>query len=640
MRRLPNDPVLRRDDRRGGRRLGASAGGARVKIARLRGMHASAGVAGVMLLSVPVVAAAQAVRSQAGDTAYFQQGVAYRIEATLDEDTDVLSARARLRYANRSDAQIDTLWFHLHLNAFRPNSAWARRDAETGEDRFQSLGPDEHAFERLNSVTVDGSAVTPVFPGSPDSTVVALPLAAPLAPGDSTTVTIDWDARPSTHPRRQGRRGRHFDFAQWYPRIAVFDRGGWQVQPLLPQGEFYGEFASYDVTLDVAEDQVVGATGVPVDGDPGWERVNATGGAKPRLRRDAYAAAPADALGFLAESAEPGRKRVRWRAEDVHHFAWTTSPDYVYENGSYDDVAINVLYQPGDTAWDEGVAVRRTAAALAFFDTIFGAFAWPQLTNVHRIENGGTEFPMVIMDGSASEGLIVHETAHQYVHGMLANNEWKAGWLDEGFASFLTSWYFEQKGVDPRQLWSESLELIAMMDRDGLAQPIALPAAEFRDFQTYNRMTYTKASIVLRMLRWLVGDDDFRAALRDYFANYKLRHVREQDLRASMEAFYPEPLNWFFDQWIHTTDTLDYRVGEVTSTPTADGGWETRVEVIREGEIWMPVDLRVGAETRRLESRDRRQVVTIESREQPTEVVLDPDEVLLDVDRSNNRRQL
>lgn len=337
MRHVANDPMVHRDDLRCGGPLGPVVGRARAKIARLRGMQASATVVGVMLLCMPVVSAAQAAPSQAGDTAYFQQGVAYRIEATLDEDTDVLSARARLRYANRSDAQIDTLWFHLHLNAFRPNSAWARRDADVGEDRFQSLGPDEHAFERLNSVTVDGSAVTPVFPGSPDSTVFALPLPAPLAPGDSATVMIDWDARPSTLPRRQGRRDRHFDFAQWYPRIAVFDRGGWQVQPLLPQGEFYGEFASFDVTLDVAEDQVVGATGVPVEGDPGWERVKATDGTEPRLRAGAYPAPSADALGLLADGGDQGRKRIRWRAEDVHHFAWTTSPDYVYESGGYDE---------------------------------------------------------------------------------------------------------------------------------------------------------------------------------------------------------------------------------------------------------------------------------------------------------------
>lgn len=589
--------------------------------------------------SVLLCASAPAASAQTADTAYFQQGVAYRIEARLDEDSDVLSGRARLSYTNRSSARIDTLWFHLHLNAFRPNSAWAQRDAEFGEDRFQRLGPDDHAFERLTSVAVGAEQVIPVFTGAPDSTVVAIPLPTALEPGDSTSLAIDWTARPSTHPRRQGRRGRHFDFAQWYPRIAVFDRAGWQVQPLLPQGEFYGEFATYDVTLDVAEDQVLGATGVPVEGDPGWMNAKAEGSPDPRLHRDAYPAAAPESLGLLAEPAEPGRKRVRWRAEDVHHFAWSTSPEYVYEGGNLGDIAIHVLYQAGDTTWADGVAVRSTVAALAFFDTIFGAYPWPQLTNVHRIERGGTEFPMLMMNGSASEGLIVHETAHQYVHGILANNEWKEGWLDEGFASFLDSWYFEERGVDPRRLWSDDLENVAAIELAGATQPIGLASADFRDFQTYQLMTYTKASIVLRMLRWLMGEDDFRRGLRHYYEHNGLRHVREHDLRASMEAFHPEPLDWFFEQWLHTTGTLDYRVGDVTSTRDADDGWRTEVEVIREGEIRMPVDVQVGTETRRLESRERRQVVTIVTAERPAEVILDPDMILLDTDRTNNRRE-
>jgi hypothetical protein len=130
-----------------------------------------------------------------------------------------------------------------------------------------------------------------VYPGAPDSTVTAIPLPTPLRTGRSVTVVMDWDARLSTLPRRQGRRGRHYDFAQWYPRIAVYERGGWATQPLLPQGEFYGEFGEYDVTLDLAADQVVGATGVVVEGNPGWT--------PDASERSAYAARPAEPLGLL-----------------------------------------------------------------------------------------------------------------------------------------------------------------------------------------------------------------------------------------------------------------------------------------------------------------------------------------------------
>ena len=188
----------------------------------------------------------------AADTTPRPQGVEYRIEATLEESTQVLHGRAQLRYTNHSASTLDTLYFHQHLNAFRPNSAWARRELQFGERRFQDLGPEEYAYERFTAVRVGQASVRPFYPGAPDSTVVGIPLPTALAPGQSVTLSMDWDARLSTLPRRQGRKGRHYDFAQWYPRIAVFENGRWQTQPLLPQGEFYGEFGSYDVTLDVA----------------------------------------------------------------------------------------------------------------------------------------------------------------------------------------------------------------------------------------------------------------------------------------------------------------------------------------------------------------------------------------------------
>lgn len=580
--------------------------------------------------------------AQAQDDDYFQQGVDYRIEATLDEDAEMLRGRARLRYTNNSSVTLDTLFVHQHLNAFRPNSAWARAELEHGERRFQDLGPGEHAFERFQSVEIDGQAVRPVYPGAPDSTVAALPLPEPLAPGQSTTVVMDWTARPSTLPRRQGRRGRHYDFAQWYPRIAVFDRGGWQEHPLMPQGEFYGEFGRYDVTLEVAADQVIGSTGVPVEGEPGWAAAAAVPGEDIWYRRDYYGDVRApESLGFLDAAPAADRKRVRWVAEDVHHFAWSTSPEYIYEGGRWEDVAIHVLYQPGDTTWDDGVAVRRTANALEYMDTIYGDFVYPQLTNLHRIEGGGTEFPMVIMDGSASEGLIVHETVHQYAHGILANNEWKEGWMDEGVDDFLTSWYFELQGAPEEDVWGRKVAGLGQLEARGvgLGQPIALEGAEFRDYQTYATMTYSKTGVVMRMLREYLGDDVMREVLREFYDRYQVMHVRGIDFQNVAEDVSGQELDWFFDQWIRSDARLDYGIGDV-DVRQAGGEWATTVEVLRAGEAWMPVTLRVGDRTVELDSRERRQTVEVRTSTRPTQVVLDPGLVLLDMDRSNNVRAL
>ncbi|HEX6039328.1 M1 family metallopeptidase, partial [Longimicrobium sp.] len=493
------------------------------------------------LLGVPPALAAQ-------DGAYFQQGVDYRIEARLDEQTDVLHGRARLRYTNRSPRALDTLFVHQHLNAFRPNSAWARRELEYGERRFTDLPANDHAYERFTRVTVNGAAVRPAYPGAPDSTVAALALPRPLAPGASVEVVMDWDARLSTLPRRQGRRGRHYDFAQWYPRIAVYDRTGWAYQALLPQGEFYGEFARYDVTLDLAADQVIGATGVAVEGDPGYrERVSA----------DGYPPPPsADPLGLLTGEAGRGRKRVRFFADSVHHFAWSIDPQYIHDfvvrtviderTGVYSAPGIHVLYLPGDTAWDERAAARRTWDALTWLEGVFGPYPWPQLTNVHRLESGGTEFPMLIMNGSASEGLIMHETAHQYAHGIFANNEFREGWMDEGFASFLTNWWWETKG--DTAVWQRMMQGVERAERAGQTEPVGLPGAAFSTPAVYGAMTYNKGAAVFYMLREHLGEPTFREVLRTFYERHRLRHVTGADFQQVAEDVSRQDLDWFFGQ--------------------------------------------------------------------------------------------
>ena len=103
---------------------------------------------------------------------------------------------------------------------------------------------------------------------------------------------------------------------------------------------------------------------------------------------------------------------------------------------------------------------------MAWLDQLYGPFGWPQISNVHRIEGGGTEFPMMIHDGSADQGLIVHELGHNYTMGLLANNEWREGWLDEGFTSFQTTWFWEVMGRPDAYVTDEADML--QLDLDGL----------------------------------------------------------------------------------------------------------------------------------------------------------------------------
>ena len=223
---------------------------------------------------------------------YWQQEVSYDINVALDETSAVLQGTQAMRYTNRSPDTLRTISFHLHLNAFRPGSRWSDADSAENRRRFNDLKDPDYAFNHVSNVRVMGQPVQAIWPFAPDSTIVRFQLPRPLLPGASMEVSMEWDARLSTVPRRQGRRARHFDFAHSYPKVVVYDKLGWQEKPLYPAGEFYGEFATYRVALDIPRDQVIGATGVPVCGDPGWAGASGQPGRVVELGRQVYGSRP------------------------------------------------------------------------------------------------------------------------------------------------------------------------------------------------------------------------------------------------------------------------------------------------------------------------------------------------------------
>lgn len=612
-----------------------------------------------------------------GDTTgYWQQRASYSIVATLDEAGQRLRATGTLVYVNHSPDTLREFYVHQYLNAFRPGSRWSEVDEREGRVRFQHLPDPDHAYERFTAVpTFDGVPVQPEYPGAPDSTVVRFALPRALPPGDTLRVRFAWDARPSTLPRRQGRRGRSWDFAQWYPRVAVYDRRGWNPNPLVPAGEFYGEFGDFDVTLLLRDDQVLGTTGVVTEGDPGWERALRWGvvARRPTAYHDVPPAPPVEV--------PAGFKRLRVVARDVHHFGWSVSPDYRYEGGYYlrpaparptrfriwDSVAVHALYQPGDEeTWGRGQVVTRTTTALAWLERVFGPYAYPQMTVLHRIEGGGTEFPMLQMNGSPSYGLNLHEGGHVYIHGILANNEWLAGWMDEGLTSYQTAWAqgltrpeqaarqaaaggrgprpvadsgYAARAIRPRPEFAGGMSQTRLV-LTGRAEPLATPAHEYSEFGIYNAMVYSRGEMLFAALRDAIGDDAFRRFLQLFYDRWALRHVDEVAMRGAAEAASGQDLGWFFEQWIHRTGVVDYALGGVRTRRDGDA-WVTTARLERQGDYRHPMPVGVRVDTGWVIVRgsplERTQTVTIRTTTEPRHVELDPYETTPDWYRPNDQ---
>ena len=594
-----------------------------------------------------------------GDTAgYWQQRITYTIVARLDEREQNIHARGDLVYVNQSPDTLHEMYFQQYLNAFRPGSRWSAVDEREGRERYQHMKDPDFAYERFTAVpTFDGTPVQPEYPLHPDSTVVRFALPHPLAPGDSMRIHLAWDARPSAKVyRRQGRRGREYDFAQWYPKPVVYDRRGWEPNAFVPSGELYGEFGTYDVSLELPRDQVVAATGVLVQGDPGWERVKRWGTLH-------YVPGARGSVAVFGDSALPRDYRiVRFIGQHVHQFAWATSPDYVFEGGLYrDTIPVHVLYLPADSArWGNGIAVRNIEHALAWLESIYGPYGYPIAVGLQRLDGGATEFPMLVMYGGMSQGVVLHEMGHLYSYGMLANNEWRSGWMDEGLTSYQTAW--AEKTTLPERARGEAPRVPSRvsgyaahalvpspLDRGDLGlfhldllrrdQPIGIPGYEFSDFGVYNQMVYGRASMMYGALRDAIGDSAFTRFLHDYYARWQFKHVDELAMRASAERASGDSLAWFFDQWVHHTGLIDYALRDVRITRDADG-WLTKARIVRVGEYHhpMPVGARTnsGWTTVRASALRDDQWVELRTRERPVEVKLDPEHLTVDWDRRND----
>ena len=361
---------------------------------------------------------------------YWQQRVDYDISCVLDTENRALSGEQTILYRNNSPDTLRRFYLHLYPNAYRDKDSELYRDFHPG-NRFFLLGlPRENrGWIEIDTLAVGGAPIE----YSIDGTILESTFPAPLPPGGEAEIRIEFSLKIRRRIGRAGYLGRHYDMAQWYPKMAVYDKHGWHPDQFR-SGEFYGEFGTYRVSITLPEEYVVVATGVPVEGDPGWSRrpPGGSGEGPPR----AHGSEGAATAGRAAQEAAPGPPRtVTFRAENVHDFAWSANPDFVVEEATSGDTRVLSVYRSWNTAWADSV-LARTLRTLAWLGEQVGPYRWPQLAIVDSPTHGGMEYPMLVMNGSPDEALIVHEVAHQWFYGMLANNERAEAWLDEGPAQY------------------------------------------------------------------------------------------------------------------------------------------------------------------------------------------------------------
>ncbi len=535
---------------------------------------------------------------------YWQQQADYRIEATLDDVKDSISATAHVTYTNNSPYELPYLWIYLEQNLFREGSDGSK---------FTPAG------SRFNNRTEFAGGVDVDYVRSGDTdltirvydTVARIDLLKPVAGrGGKAEFDIAWKFNiPKYGVDRMGirsvKKGKIYEIAQWFPCLCKYDDvHGWNTLPYLGQGEFYSEFGSYDVQITAPDGHVVCATGNLKNPD---EVLSENQMRLWRLARGSKATVVIRSEEELDKEPEADAPAKSWHfsADKVRTFAWTSSKATIWDAASIDwgdgtSTLVQSVY-PGEArgAWVESTQMLRHS--ILHYSDMWFRYPYPCATNVNGVV-GGMEYPMIIFCGGDTDkrglhGVTSHEIGHNWFPMMVNTDERRFAWMDEGFNTFVNS-YDRFEDYDTAVNGAEAKDtarpfsaraLGRMLGRNSL-QPIGLPADQVRP-ELLGVLEYNKTGIAMRMLREVVlGPDRFDPAFKEYIDKWAFKSPQPSDFFRCMENGAGTELSWFWRAWFIENAGHDQAVVTVAESKRSP---RVSIQVANKDEMVMPVKLRV-----------------------------------------------
>ena len=506
---------------------------------------------------------------------YWQQHVDYTMNIDVNAEKHQYKGTQKLVYTNNSPDVLNRVFYHLYFNAFQPGSQMDVRSLNIKDpdrrvrDRISKLKPDEIGYIKVKTLNQDGVTLAHETVG----TVLEVQLAKPILPGESTTFDMTFDAQVPLQVRRSGRdskEGIAFSMTQWYPKMAEYDFQGWHTPPYIAR-EFHGVWGDFDVTINIHKDYVLGGTG--------------------------YLQNPQEIGHNYADETKPlnlpNSDKLSWhfKAPNVHDFTWAADKDYnhdvvLMENG----IKLHFFYKKNM----EGKYLKnwkdlqpKTVELMDYYSTNVGQYPYKQYSVIQG-GDGGMEYAMCTLITGQRKfgslfGVTAHEMAHTWFQFLLASNESRHPWMDEGFTSYIShkaeNIILKENKENPH---AGSYRGYNYVVKNGIEEPLTTHADRFNLNTAYSIASYSKGNIFLSQLEYVIGEENVAKGLKKYFTDFSFKHPTPNDITRTMEKVSGLHLDWYLNEWTQTTHTIDYGVKSI------DG---KTITLERLGKMPMPLDI-------------------------------------------------
>ena len=542
----------------------------------------------MMMITIALMSIGTFVYSQ-NNTEYWQQEVEYEMMVDMNAEKHQYQGEQKLVYHNNSPDTLHKVFYHLYFNAFQPGSQMDVRsrtikdpDDRVG-DRISKLSEDEIGYIKVDQLLQDGENVQREVVG----TVLEVDLAEPILPGEKSTFKMKFNAQVPLQIRRSGRdneEGIEFSMTQWYPKIAEYDYQGWHADPYIAR-EFHSVWGSFDVKIRMDKDYTIGATG--------------------------YLQNPEEiGHGYTDEKVKPKGEKLTWhfKAPKVLDFTWGADPDYVHDTLEMDNGTIlHFFYQdkinnkenkgtPIEENWQKLQA--KTKALFEYYNEHIGEYPYNQYSVIQG-GDGGMEYPMcTLITGERNfeslVGVTAHEAAHSWFQHLLATNETKHEWMDEGFTTYI-SVLAEDKVLEQNKEFplERAYSVYRQLATSGVEQPQTTHADRYRYNFAYGASAYSKGAVFLSQLGYIIGKENLERTLKRYYEKWKFRHPTPNDFIRVAEKISGAELSWYLDEWTKTTNTVDYGIKDIQVDVQ---GRQTIITLERIGLMPMPIEIEVTLE--------------------------------------------